>query len=250
MRFAAILLATNATALADGDGLTGFVTYGNGELRGRVTAAGKPVAGTTVHVACKGIPEQALTTDARGKFRGDLACGAGAQAFVFVRAAVRVEGLVTTEVDNIIESHEAIPPEAMPHAITPADRVLAYSDAAIDADRWTRAWLLLDVDETGAVVREKLLDAPGLDLDAVAIAGGFDVKFEPARDATGNPMRAAVLWTFEWPAYWFQRKAGGNMYHLPDLAAVGCGRAPRNGYARDCTQPDLGHLADRPWIDR
>ena len=259
MRWALLLLAATpvlparANSATDaGDGLTGFVTYGNGELRGRVTDDAHPVAGATVHVVCKGVAEVTMTTDRNGKYRADLACGHEANAFVFVRGTYRIEGLVTTEVDNVIESHEAIPPRSMPKATTPVDRVLDYSDSAMDADKWTRAWLLLDVDERGRVDRIKLLNAPGFDLDALAIKAGFEVEFEPARDAAGNAVKAAVLWTFEWPAYWFMRKTAGTMYRLPEIATeVGCTPTRANaGYYRDCTPPDLAHLADRAWIDR
>jgi hypothetical protein len=251
MRSVLLIALVASPALANDDGLTGFVTYGAGDLRGRVTDDGKPVANATVHVVCKDKPEQALRTDARGRYHATLDCGHDS-AFVFVRGNVRVEGLVTMEADNVIESHEAIPPKSMPKAKTETDKVLAYTDAAMDADKWTRAWLLLDVDAQGKVEHVKLLNAPGFDLDAIAVKAGFDVEFEPARDTAGNAVRAAVLWTWEWPAYWFMRKVGGSMYHLPEAVSyVDCdGKRPREDYHRDCTPPDLAHLADRPWLDR
>src|SRR5688572_12874788 len=44
-----------------------------------------------------------------------------------------------------------------------------YSDAAIEHDAWTRAWMLLDIDDRGVVQRMKFLKRPGYDLEKIAI---------------------------------------------------------------------------------
>ena len=92
---------------------------------------------------------------------------------------------------------------------------LPYSDESIERDAWARAWLLLDVDEAGRVTRLKLLKKPGFDLDEIAIREAFKLRFDPARDAQGRPMKTYVLWTMEWPAWGWLVQGNGTALRKP-----------------------------------
>ncbi len=137
-----------------------------------------------------------------------------------------------------------------------------YSDRAILSDAWTRAWLLLDVDATGRVERLKIMNAPGFDLEPIAIAEGFRVRFDPARDGDGRPTRTYVIWPIEWPAQSWLRTHLGITTRMPSTdpasrtsaARVPCrGRGPWNlgatyhGY-RDCSRPNFDAAVTAPWI--
>jgi hypothetical protein len=129
-----------------------------------------------------------------------------------------------------------------------------YSDYAIEHDKWARAWLLLDVDATGTVTRVKFLHHPGADLDAIAIRQGLAMKFEPARNAKGDAVSRKVLWTIEWPAYWWLVMREGVTTGIPDsVNGVPCaGSGPwhmksMHPIYRDCSGPDFTHVATEPW---
>ena len=108
----------------------------------------------------------------------------------------------------------------MPKPLTDRAILPEYSEKMTDLDVWARAWLLLDISETGAVTHVKLVNKPGLDLDRIAIRDAFKLRFEPARDRSRRPIRAMLLWTYEWPSYrWMMAR------DLPDTT-------PRDGHAR------------------
>jgi len=67
---AAVLAGRVVPALADGDDkVHGFVTYGNGEVSGRVVDDdGKPIANAEVHVVAGAAVERVMKTDGAGKF--------------------------------------------------------------------------------------------------------------------------------------------------------------------------------------
>ena len=67
-----------------------------------------------------------------------------------------------------------------------------YSERAILSDAWTKAWLLLELDEAGTVTRIKFLNKPGYDLEQIAIAEAFKLRFSPALDGAKKPMRSAL----------------------------------------------------------
>src|SRR5262245_43545756 len=77
------------------DGITGFTTYGSGELSGVVAAAdGKPLAGVTVHIVpAAGAPQQ-VVTDSQGRYHAVVKDG-GAYAMVFVKGRVRLGGQIS-----------------------------------------------------------------------------------------------------------------------------------------------------------
>jgi hypothetical protein len=144
-----------------------------------------------------------------------------------------------------------------------------YSDAAIEQDAWTRAWLLLDVDETGTVTQLKFLKKPGYELEPIAIAEGFKLRFEPARNERGQAVRTFLLWPIEWVAQSYSAYYGSGLTtRMPETWGLGRGsRAQRipckgsgpwlytnrivayHGY-RDCSRPDLSKVNREPWILR
>src|SRR6186713_3100196 len=62
-----------------------------------------------------------------------------------------------------------------------------YSDSAILSDAWTKAWMLLEIDERGVVTRFKFLKRPGYDLEPIAASEVFKLRFTPAKDAHNRP---------------------------------------------------------------
>lgn len=133
-----------------------------------------------------------------------------------------------------------------------------YSDRAVLSDAWTRAWLLLEISETGTVMRIKFLNRPGYDLDEIALSEAFKLTFTPARDPADTPMRSTVLWQIEWPsAYWLQQLTGTRSVmpgRLDDY--VPCkGSGPLNldsvhPVYRDCSKPNFANLETERWIGR
>ena len=130
-----------------------------------------------------------------------------------------------------------------------------YSDIAIERDVWAKAWLVLALDERGTVTRVKLLKRPGYDLDQIAIDQAFKMKFAPAEDAFGRPMRSQLVWEIEWPSYgWMIAMEGLATRIPPGTNSVPCaGSGPLHMDSvhpvyRDCSVPDLAKAAAVPWI--
>jgi hypothetical protein len=129
-----------------------------------------------------------------------------------------------------------------------------YSDYAIEHDKWARAWLLLDIDASGNVQRVKFLKHPGFELDDIAIRQGLAMKFEPARNAHGDAVSRYVLWTIEWPSYWWLVMREGVTTGIPDSVnnqpCAGSGPWHVKSFHpvyRDCSGPDFAHAASEPW---
>jgi Carboxypeptidase regulatory-like domain len=237
--------------------VAGFVAGGAGELEGRVLDdAGHPVRGASVHVLASSGTEQVVTTDQTGRYRATTRPDE-TYSVVFVFGNAKIAGsVITTETvgdSEVVEMHEVVPPAVQPKPITSPSRVLAYSDAAMDHDTWTRTWLLLDVTATGTVKRIKTLDRAGYDLDRIAERAAFEVKFEPARDRSRRAIPALVLWSFEWPAYWWMRHHDeSDMRRIPaDASAIPCrGSGPTHSVYRDCRAPSVANAISKPWIER
>lgn len=245
-----LLVCAAATASADPHAISGFITSGNGEIKGTVTdAKGAPIAKAVVHIVSSSGAEQTVETDGKGRYQVQLR--GGAYTHVFVDDPARVVGITSTPTgtEGVIELHEALPPAVMAKPLKKPDQILAYSEEAIDADTWTRAWLMLDINERGVVTHVKLLNAPGHGLDDIAVRGALALRFEPARDRAKKPVRSLVVWAFEWPAYWWMRNGKHLLSRLPGAVAdVPCRRAdqPRN-WDRDCSKPDIAGSLKRPW---
>lgn len=154
---------------------------------------------------------------------------------------------------------ESTPVKVMPKAKKPYGRIAApYSDEAIERDIWAKAWLLLDIDESGVVTRLKLLKKPGYDLDQIAIERGFSMRFDPAEDTHGKRLRSLLITPIEWPAYWWLVKFEGLTTRIPEyIAQVPCeGTGPLHlgslhPVYRDCSPPPpIEKLDESPWITR
>lgn len=133
-----------------------------------------------------------------------------------------------------------------------------YSDAAIEHDAWTRAWLLLDIDDRGVVQRVKFLKRPGYDLEKIAIERVFGTRFEPAHDGLGRAQASMLAFPIEWPSYWWIVTHEGIVTRIPSnvggIPCKGSGNPLNLDRAhpvyRDCSGPDFSAAADEPWIAR
>ena len=247
-------------------------------LSGRVLDAthGGPVEGVLVMIAGDQGLERTVTTDMMGRY-GALV-RPGAYRLVFVHGASRTSGHVTVapgrpavldgRIDSVagevivVEDRVKPPVPPKPTNFSPA-KAPPYSDRAILADAWTKAWLLLDIDETGKLVRYKFLKRPGYDLEQIAIGEIQKLRFAPAKDGAGRPMRAWLVWSIEWPSAWWLSDFVGTRSAMPKLVGfpprrqddhVPCkGSGPMHlGSLRpmykDCSEPDLSKAAREPWI--
>jgi hypothetical protein len=203
-------------------------------LAGRVTdVGGKAIAGARVHVLPRGGARVSTETDKDGRYAVELGA-AGAYSVVIAVGQVNTYRQVlvtehaTTTLDVLVEVDlgggevikiidERLPPPAIPAQPVGGEsrKSLPYSKQAMERDAWARAWLLLDIDETGRVTRLKMLKRPGFDLDQIAIDEAFKLKFEPALDAEGRPMRTYLLWDMEWPSAGWLRQNLGTMAGRP-----------------------------------
>jgi hypothetical protein len=232
-----------------------------------------------------------FTTDAKGTFSG--AVEPGTYNLVFVYGSARSSTHVTVEPDRpafvtgkidstdgeVIVIREKLKPPVPAKAQNHNPlKALPYSDRAINSDAWTRGFLLLDIDETGTLVRMKWLKRPGYDLDKIALSEVKKVKFSPARDATGKAIRSFIVWDMEWPSAWWLDAVMGTRSALaspdgargaaipprsvadapgpkrPQYLSVPCkGSGPWNMDSvhptyRDCSKADLRVAAREPWF--
>jgi hypothetical protein len=147
------------------------------------------------------------------------------------------------------------PPKGVKHY---ANIAPPYSDYAIEHDTWTRAWLVLDIDERGTVQRVKFLKRPGADLDQIAIDRALSMRFSPAEDATGRAIRTQILWPIEWPSYWWLVSTTGFATGIPTaIYGVPCANSGRplnldsaHPVYRDCSMPDFSKATSERWISR
>ncbi len=265
-------------------------------LQGRVTdLLGRPVASARVHVLT-GADHKVVETDADGYYRIEVEAekeisvviGAGNQ-HTFRQGSIK-EGSVRTldlEVEvaegEIIRIIDSKPPTVPPRLSKDVPRVTPqYSDEAVARDAWARAWLLLDIDETGKVLRVKLLRRPGFGLDEIAVKEAMKLRFDPALDEHGKPMRTQMLWSMEWPSHGWLIEHNGTASRMPveayvinpllrgfggatGLAAPPTGASPlssvpcagsgplnldlRYPVYRDCSKPDFKRASILPWLD-
>jgi hypothetical protein len=235
------------------DKVHGFVAPGIGELSGRVVdGEGKPVEHATVHVVTKD-GDKTVTTDGKGAYRIHVRERA---TLVFVHGDAQVSGTsVTSEVigeQEFVEVKDAIPPAKLAKALSDPTIIPEYTMEMMDKNAWVRAWLLVEVSATGVVSRVKLLNAPGYELDAIAIRDAFKLKFEPARDHADKAIRTQVLWAFEWPAFWWMKEHNFARRRLPGaVLRVRCrGSGPTHDVYRDCSPPNLVNAITSKWIER
>jgi len=246
--------ATPTPFTGDQQAIHGFVWEGEESLDGRVTdAAGRGVSGAQVHIV-DGSGEHVLTTDHDGRYHLALAHRASALVFVYGDVHITSAAARSNPADGgeTVDIHELAVP-ATPPKLKRRPKRPEYSDAATDHNAWLRAWLLLEIDETGSVARVKLLDHPGYDLDPIAVRNAFTLEFEPARDHANRPVRTDVLWAIDWPAYWWLVDHGNNVlapipYDAWDLPChVGQGPPKLD---RSCAPATIANALTAPWIER
>jgi hypothetical protein len=247
------------------------------QLSGRVSDVhnGGPVEGAFVFVAGTGGLEHVLTTDRAGRYHAAVKPGTYSVVFaqgpsrssgrvVVGEGAASLDGQVDITAGEVIVIREKLRPPVLPKPTNWSPRKAPpYSDRAVLSDAWTKAWLLLDVSPQGVVERFKFLKRPGYDLDQIAVKEAFKLTFDPARDATGKPVRSWVVWGIEWPSAWWLSLFVGTRSTMPPVV----GFPPRRmdeylpckgsggwlmgslwkGY-RDCSTPDLTRAPYEPWI--
>jgi hypothetical protein len=265
-------------------------------LQGRVTdLLGQPIASARVHVLT-GSDHKIVETDAEGYYRVDLdgdaevsvVIGAG-NLHTFRKGTIKDGTIKTLDLEVEISEGEIIriidskPPTVPPQLSKDVPRITPeYSKEAVERDAWARAWLLLDIDETGKVVRVKLLRRPGFDLDEIAVKEAMKLKFEPALDEHRKPMRTQMLWSMEWPSHGWLIEHNGTATRMPiegyvidplvrGFGGLGQPVAPPTGASplwrvpcagsgplnldlrypvyRDCSKPDLERASILPWLD-
>ena len=251
-----LLCLTPLVAVADQDRVSGFTTEARGVITGQVLEnSGEPARGVTVHVTTL-AGELTTVTDEHGRYRIDLGTTPGSK-MIFVRKVARINGQTTVQTttesgEEVVEILEADQPKVMPKPKSPTNRIPEYSQAARDADVWTKAWLLLHVGRDGQVKRLKVLHAPGHDLDEVAVRDAFSLRFEPALDRAGRPVPVMVLWSYEWPSYWWMVEHKHPPRAVPaEVNAVPCrGTTGAASRQRDCTQAEMAQAHTLPWVSR
>src|SRR5688572_15025246 len=150
-------------------------------LSGRVVdqQTGVPVEGALVMISGPSGLTATVNTDAHGRYSATV--DAGTYNVIFAHGSSRTSGRVTVadaatldgkldalQGEVIVIRDKIAPPVApkpknyKPHKAPP------YSDAAVLSDAWTKAHMLLDVDEQGIVRRYKFLKRPGYDLEKIA----------------------------------------------------------------------------------
>lgn len=232
-----------------------------------------PIGGAEVFVTGPHGLQSEVTTDAGGHYLAAVD-GPGTYYLTFASGTQRIGYKVdvtasgSTHFDakldqgEVIEIHD-IPkrrPPVMPKPEHRLQLIPQYSDQIIDSDTWVKAWLLLDIDETGGVARAKFLNRPGHDLDQIAIDHALAMKFSPAQDSLGHPMRTLIIFPLEWPSYWWMvQLQGGLTVRMPEperIAHVPCrGDGPLHlgsvhPVYRDCSRPDLSRLEQEGWYTR
>lgn len=264
----------------------------DGQVHGVVNdLSGQPVSEASVIITSADGAQVKTRTDPTGHY-GVVVHGTGPYhllvavggAHVDARIAVPADGeaMFRTVIDaagEVIEVYEPKRP-AVPAKPKSVDRLAVprYSEAAVMGDHWTRAWLMLDVDAHGVVMRAKFLKRPGYDLDDIALQHVFAMRFSPARDERGVAARSYVVWPVEWPSMTWLASRGLPPGRLPVFAAMTqfeydgknrtTGGVVRDSYPacagegpmklddkvpmlRDCSVPNLA-VADarEPWVER
>ncbi len=248
------------------------------QLSGRVLDAthGGPVEGALVMIAGPQGLERTVTTDVAGRYSALVR--PGTYRLVFVHGESRTSGRVDVapgraavldgRVDSVagevivIRGRVKPPVAPKPTNFSPL-KAPPYSERAILSDAWTTAWLLLDIDERGKLLRFKFLKRPGYDLEQIALGEIRKLRFEPARDGSGRPMRSWLVWSIEWPSAWWLSMFVGTRSAMPKIVGfpprrqddhVPCaGSGPMHLGSlhptyKDCSRPDLSKAAAEPWV--
>ena len=262
-----VLLLWSTTAL--GDELS--------QLRGRVVDQNSevPVEGALVLIAGPTGLVATLHTDGAGEYSAQVPPGSYNVIFahgssrtsghVVVEGNATLDGKVDAVMGEVIVIRDKIAPPVAPKPKNYKPKAAPpYSDKAVLEDAWTKAHMLLDVDEKGNVLRYKFLKRPGYDLEKIAVREIAKLTFEPAKDRAGKPMRAWVVWTIEWPSAWWLEKLVGTRSAMPPIVGFPPRRldhyVPCKGSGpwamgsihptyKDCSRPDLRNASAEKWVD-
>lgn len=247
------------------------------QLRGRVLdqTTGVPVEGALVMISGPEGLVTTVNTDGDGRYSAQLPAGTYNVTFahgksrssgnVTLDGAGTLDGKLDAVMGEVIVIRDRIAPPVPPK---PKNYVKTkappYSEKAVMSDAWTKAHMLLDVDEQGVVRRYKFLQRPGYDLEKIAAREVTKLVFEPARDGAGKPMRAWVVWTIEWPSAWWLEKLVGTRSAMPPIVGFPPRRldhyVPCKGSGpwamgsvhptyKDCSKPDLRNAVVEKWVD-
>jgi hypothetical protein len=252
-----------------------------GQIHGRVLDKeyGLPVEGALVHIAGPNGMVKALRSGADGSFGIIVKPGTYRVLFAFGKqhsvgevlvepgALRRLDARIDALVGEVIVIHEQLPPKKLPVAQNfPRWKAAPHSQKSLASDAWTRAWLLVDISPTGDVTRFKWLKRPGYDLEKIAEAEVWKLKFSPAIDANGKVSRLYAFWKFEWVSQsWNNQIAENTQGRLPneyETEYIPCAgtrgwnweNSPHTnrtfkGY-RDCSTPDLAKARGEEWVNR
>jgi hypothetical protein len=258
------------------------IAFADVTLSGRVLDVNdQPVGGATVTFKSADGTETRAVTDPTGHYAVQVAT-TGPHWATFKLGKVVIGGQVDVPIDGkvtldsrlpvggeIIEVHGEQPRRPAKPKTDPL-RIPPYSDKAILGDHWSKAWLLLFIDERGLVSRVKFLVRPGHDLDDIAVKYAFGMTFDPARDKNGVPVPTYVVWPLEWPSIeWLQlrQQPPTRLPTLPDIIqgdhgiafdsyppcseGAGLNLSLAHPTQRSCAIPDLSRMdAREPWIAR
>ena len=208
-------------------------------MTGRVTdVLGRPMPDVRVYVLPKRGDPVRVRTDKDGRYRAEVSAPGKYGVVVAIGKAhtyrtVLVKEGVTNALDIDaeldvkggevirIEDQKRPQPTVKPKEKQDAQKSLPYTDEAVERDAWARAWLILDIDESGRVTRVKLLKAPGFGLERICLDEAFKLRFDPAKDASGRPMKNYLLWSMEWPSWgWLVRGNGTALRRPPNTREV------------------------------
>ena len=247
------------------------------QLRGRVLddVTGIPVEGALVMISGPTGLVATLNTNSDGTYATKLVPGTYNVIFahgksrtsgrVVVETEATLDGRLDAQMGEVIIIRDRITPPVPPKAKNyKREATPPYSDQAVLSDAWTKAHMLLDVDEKGRVQRYKFLQRPGYELEEIAAKEVKKLDFVPAKDAMGKPMRAWVVWTIEWPSAWWLEKLVGTRSRMPPIKGFPPRRmdhyVPCKGSGpwamgsvhptyKDCSKPDLRKATTEKWVD-
>jgi Carboxypeptidase regulatory-like domain len=273
----ALMLLLSSSVMADDVVAPSEPTTELAVLQGQVVdqTSGVPVEGALVMISGANGLVATLNTDGDGHYRASVA--PGTYNVIFAHGKTRTSGKVgvgpsgstldgklDAMLGEVIVIREKIKPPVAPKPTNYKPRATPpYSEAAVLSDAWTKAHMLLDIDETGVVLRYKFLKRPGYDLETIAAQEVSKLTFEPAKDRDGKPMRAWVVWTIEWPSAWWLQQFVGTRSAMPPVVGFpprrldsnvpcrGSGRPMALGSMhptyKDCSKPDLRTAAAAKW---
>jgi hypothetical protein len=230
-------------------------------VTGRVTdVLGRPVPDVRVYVLPKRGDPYRVKTNKDGRYSAEVTAAgtygvvvAIGKAHTYRTVLVKLGTTTTLDIEAEldtkggevirIEDQKRPQPKVKPQAKQDSQQSLPYTEEAVERDAWARAWLILDLDETGRVTRVKLLKPPGFGLERICLDEAFKLRFAPALDHEGRPMKNYLLWTMEWPSWGWLVRGNGTALRRPP------GHRDMHGYSQNrmVTGTHDGAKVGGPW---